>query len=76
MKIGKHKIDINIVLIIISTIIFLIAFYIVAIIPIETCSGNDCPTQTPSSGVIPAQDKSPGLTIAYIGDAEPETSLT
>ena len=74
MKIKKHKININIILIIISIIILLIAFYITSIIPIEMCSGNDCPTQTPSSGVIPAQDKSPGLTIAYIGDAEPESS--
>lgn len=74
MKIRKHKININIILIIISTIIFLVAFYIAAIIPIEICSGNDCPTQTPSSGLIPIQDKSPGLTIAYIGDAEPQSS--
>lgn len=78
MKISKT--NINIIIIIISTIIFLVAYAIFAIIPIEICTGNECPTQTPAPGVNPTPDipSTPdlpsGSTIAYFGDSEPASS--
>ncbi len=69
MKTIKPPININILLIIICTIIFLVAYAIVAIIPVEICTGDECQTQTPAP--VPSQDPSSGSTIAYLGDAEP-----
>jgi hypothetical protein len=80
MKISK--ININIIIIIISAIIFLVAYAIFTFIPIEICTGNECPTQTPTSGVIPTPDTPStadlpsGSTIAYfvIGNHEAGSS--
>ncbi|HMB44414.1 MAG TPA: metallophosphoesterase [Candidatus Methanoperedens sp.] len=74
MKTIKPPININIIIIIISTIIFLVAYAIVTIIPIEICSGNDCPNQTINPGIIPTPDPGYGSTIAYLGDSQPASS--
>jgi Calcineurin-like phosphoesterase len=74
MKQIKPPININIIIIIISTIIFLVAYAIFTIIPIDICIGIECPTQTPTPGLIPTQDLPSGSTIAYFGDAEPASS--
>lgn len=51
-------------------ILFLIAYAIITLIPADNCIGNECQAQTLNATPYPSS----GSTIAYFGDAEPESS--